>query len=63
MWRGKSGPCSCFYCEAGKPHPINEFHRMSEDNGHLQVAESLDPKDIVRTKMCPICTHEERVDV
>ena len=58
MWKGNKGPCTCYYCEAGKPHPVNTYHVMSGKRGHLQVAESLDPKDVVWTKVCILCTHE-----
>ena len=60
MWRGSFGPCTCFFCTEGKPHPESHAKFGTHDAGHLQVAESLDPNDIVRTTICNICTHEVR---
>lgn len=60
MWTKKDGGCNCWFCQSGKEHkhPI----AVSEGNrGHLQVAESLDPKDIIRTRICNLCGHEEAV--
>jgi hypothetical protein len=34
---------------------------MTGKGGHLQVAESLDPKDIIHTVICDTCGHEEVV--
>jgi len=64
MWRGKTGPCTCFFCEQGKEHPTgrNGYHNMTGERGHLQVAESLDPSDIVWTRICELCSHEECAD-
>lgn len=58
MWRRKNGPCTCYFCDFNKEHPEAHQKFMTEERGHLQVSESLDPKDIVRTIMCTLCTHE-----
>lgn len=66
MWQGKNGPCTCFFCERDLPH---RDHRGLDgqvvwewrSRGHLQVAESLDKADVLLTKICSICTHEENV--
>lgn len=60
MWKGKNGPCICFFCQNGKEHK-HSIPITWRENGWLQVAESLDPKDIKRTRVCSICTHEEEV--
>lgn len=65
MWKGKAGPCTCFFCVNGKEHPASHSDpKWGEwgSRGHLQVAESLDPADIVHTRVCPLCTHEVRAE-
>jgi hypothetical protein len=57
MWKSYKGPCTCYFCQEGKPHPAR--HTKWEKRGHLQVAESLDPNDIVWTRICMTCMHEE----
>lgn len=63
MWRKKDGDCNCTFCQRGEVHPTgrNGYHKMTGEGGHLQVAESLDSKDIIHTKICDTCSHEERV--
>jgi hypothetical protein len=58
MWKGNKGPCRCYFCIQNKDHPDSHKEFMTEKRGHLQVAESLDPNDIVWTRMCRLCTHE-----
>jgi len=60
MWHGNKGPCGCVFCASGRSH----WHLVDydwEERGHLQVAESLDPADMVRTRICLLCAHEERI--
>lgn len=59
MWQGKRGPCNCAFCATGRPHREHGKYQRWGDRGHLQVAESLDPADITRTRICMMCTHEE----
>jgi len=62
MWRTRHGPCVCWFCENGRTHGhVNGYDSWSP-NGWLQVAESLDPEDVTRTRVCDLCAHEEKVE-
>lgn len=66
MFQGARGPCTCVFCSTGRKHPVHrglggEVLGEWGDRGHLLVAESLDPKDILRTRICSLCAHEEIV--
>lgn len=59
MWTKKGGGCNCHFCTQGIPHKHTLPVQWSS-SGRLQVAESLDPNDIIRTRVCNMCGHEER---
>jgi rubrerythrin len=53
-----NGVCNCYFCRAGKPHPVNaahsETHQLSD---RLLKAESLNPADRIQVWACMICGH------
>lgn len=52
--------CDCFFCQNGREHPDNEFHRaFHRISDHLLVPESLNPQDRVKVFACEICGHKE----
>lgn len=59
VWRSKDGNCNCYFCINNKPHKHSMLTEWQQ-HGYLQVAESLDPKDIISTRVCNLCAHEER---
>jgi hypothetical protein len=61
MWTKKDGKCNCYFCQRGREHRHLSDVEW-EPMGHLQVAESLDPNDIIKTRVCKICAHEERTE-
>ena len=53
--------CKCFYCQQGKQHKHSPgYNDKWENTGRLMVADSLDPKDILLTRTCSLCGHEEK---
>lgn len=54
--------CNCFFCSKGESHPERHesFHEVS---GHLLVAESLNPDDVVRVEACGTCGHQRPMSV
>lgn len=50
--------CTCFFCSEGRDHKHSLEVKWTL-TGELQVAESLDTKDILATRTCNMCGHRE----
>lgn len=55
---GLDYPCSCYYCQQNKEHPVRKFHlKFRKISSVLKVAESLDPNDYIHLEACETCSH------
>ena len=57
MLQLSTGKCNCYFCVEGTEHRAT--HTRWDNRKYLLVAESLDPKDFVSTRVCMTCGHEE----
>jgi hypothetical protein len=49
--------CKCWFCKNQHLHKHSLPVTWNEVTGHLLVAESLDPNDVVRLEACHLCGH------
>lgn len=51
------GLCDCYFCENGKPHPINAPEEWREEAWPRHTVL------FIKTRVCKTCTHEEPVAI